>query len=123
MPQLEDRLYLPDLIRGDWLEEFDAYLIATLSTMFKKIFIRGKVSGRGRETGKVKEIFNDYPELDYVIWADVAPTKNGLYYTDESRIAFYRPSRTWHVKRLGRSVTRPESLRFVELKIKPLSPF
>jgi len=126
MTVLVDRLSLSDDLRASWLETNDTYLICELNKIFKKeLFIRGHiVDKKQRGAEKAEEYFNKFPDVDYFIYSSKAPTHCDLKYVKQSRILFYRPSKTWGVVRgLAIRPTRTAACRFVRLKQQILTIF
>lgn len=125
MPALADRLGFVDDLRYGWLQSNDTYLLCELNNIFgKELFIRGSKIDKFDRVGKLAlEHFQKYPEMDYFIYSNDAPTQCDLKYVDKSRILFYRPSKTWSRGRSGRSHFRATSCRFVRLKRQILTIF
>lgn len=125
MVALSDRLTLADDARYEWLQTNDTYLLSELTNLFRgELFVRGSKFDRFKRAGQVAfEHFKKYPEVDYFIYSNDAPTKSDLNYVKQSRIMFYRPGKSWNRGRDGRSHFRAASCRFVRLKKQILTIF
>lgn len=122
MIALADRLALTSVERYKWLCEHDTYLMAELKKNFNHCYVRGEASS-DKHFKMAQEYFDNNPEVDYFIYSYSAPTKSDLNYVKQSRILFYRPSKTWGRGRGGRSHFRTASCRYVRLKRQILTIF
>ena len=117
----EDRIYLPDFVRHDWLLEYDGFLVHYLEQNFgDKFQMRGRIAEN--KCGKTASyFFNKYKNLDYLIYSKVAPTKCGFKYSKQkTRIGYVRLGevpRRIHVRGRGwMTVGRKERFAFMILK-------
>lgn len=119
---LRERLSLSNKERFEWLQANDPFLLNELTRLFgRELFVRG-------ESKKVSSIvnvyFEQYPEMDYFICSEDAPTKSGFKFVQSSRIGFLRLGKEWGRNRqTGKKWFRKPEFRFVWLKKQILSNF
>lgn len=119
---LSERLSLTEEDRNKWIKENDPFLLNELTKLFgREVYIRGESK---KYPAFVKVYFEQYPEMDYLIISEDAPTKSGFKFVESSRIAYLRLGKEWSRSRVsGKKWFRKPEFRFVWLKKQILSNF